>query len=343
MTLSAGIRYDWMNFDVSDQHLSDGVDNSGQRTMQAPSGSFGISYDVRQALVPYFNVASSFETPTTTELANTPNVTGGFNPDLDPQTALTWELGARGTRRWLSYSVAGYLIGITNAIVPYTEVGGRAYYTNAGKVNDNGIEARVDVTHIRTLRLFASYTYAHYRFETYRVVQRRGHRHPRRQDRAGRAGVVHPARTPGHGCRHGYVDVDQSFSTKVYAERRQHAPGQRLGHADGRNARRHRRRRDEPGRPDGMGGSGGPAGAVRRDSQTCGTGPMSARSPSTARSGGSTSRRRGEHFIWEPRSAGPGPELATPGSEARRPYSILTGSRSIVIRGSPEPASRTAA
>jgi len=218
VTLSAGIRYDWMNFDVSDQHLSDGVDNTGQRTMQAPSGSFGISYDVGPALVPYFNVASSFETPTTTELANSPNVTGGFNPDLDPQKALTWELGARGTHRWLSYSVAGYLIGITNAIVPYTEVGGRAYYTNAGKVNDNGFEARVDVTPIRTLRLFATYTYAHYRFETYRVVN------------GAAVDTLDGKTVPGVPAsfirlglratvlRHGYVDVDETFSTKVYAD-----------------------------------------------------------------------------------------------------------------------------
>jgi len=220
VTVSAGIRYDWMNFDVSDQHLSDGVDNSGQRTMQAPSGSFGLSYDVGPALVPYFNVASSFETPTTTELANSPNTTGGFNPDLIPQKALTWELGARGHHHWLSYAVAGYLIGITNAIVPYTEVGGRSYYTNAGRVNNNGIEARVDVTPIPTLTLFASYTYAHYRFETYRVTNGAvtdtldGKTVPGVPSSFVRIGLRATV------LKHGYLDVDGTFSTKVYADDR---------------------------------------------------------------------------------------------------------------------------
>jgi iron complex outermembrane receptor protein len=220
VTLSAGIRYDWLNFDVSDDHLSDGVDNSGQRTMQAPSGSYGMSYLVGPALVPYFNVASSFETPTTTELANSPNVTGGFNPGLQPQKALTWEIGARGHHGWLGYAVAGYLIGIQDAIVPYTEVGGRSYYTNAGRVNNNGIEARVDVTPIPTLRFFASYTYAHYRFETYRVVNGAV-----TDTLDGKTVPGVPASFIRLGLRatvlkHGYVDVDESFSTSVYADDR---------------------------------------------------------------------------------------------------------------------------
>jgi iron complex outermembrane receptor protein len=217
VTLSGGLRYDWLKFDVTDQHLSDGVDNSGQRTMQAPSGSFGISYEAGQALVPYFNVASSFETPTTTELANSPNVTGGFNPDLQPQKALTWELGLRGHTPELSYSLAGYLIGIQNAIVPYTEIGGRSYYTNAGRVNNNGFEARIDLTPIQAVRFYVSYTYAHYRFETYRVTNG-----ATTDTLDGKTVPGVPSSFVRVGLRatvfkHGYVDVDESFSTKVYA------------------------------------------------------------------------------------------------------------------------------
>jgi iron complex outermembrane receptor protein len=217
VTLSAGLRYDWMAFNVEDQFLGDGADNSDQRGLHAPSGQIGISYDIGAAFVPYFNVATSFETPTTTEMANAPGVTGGFNPDLDPQTAVTWELGARGRWRWLSYSVAGFLIGIEDAITQYTEVGGRAYFTNAGKVNNNGIEARVDVTPTPTLRLFASYTYSHFRFGEYRLVfgavtdTLDGNTVPAVPESFLRLGLR--AKVLGRG----YVDVDQSFSTKVFA------------------------------------------------------------------------------------------------------------------------------
>jgi outer membrane receptor for monomeric catechols len=43
--------------------------------------------------VTYVNAATSFETPTTTELVNQPNSTGGFNTELNPQRAVTLELG----------------------------------------------------------------------------------------------------------------------------------------------------------------------------------------------------------------------------------------------------------
>ena len=217
VTLSAGLRYDWLAFNVEDHFLGDGLDNSDQRGLHAPSGQVGISYDVGLAFVPYTNVASSFETPTTTELANAPGRTGGFNPDLDPQTAVTWEVGARGRWRSLTYSVAGFLIGIQNAITQYTEVGGRAYFTSAGKVNNNGIEARVDVTPRPGLRLFASYTYSHFRFGEYRLVQGAvtdtldGKTLPAVPESFVRLGLR--ATVLGRG----YVDVDQSFSTKVFA------------------------------------------------------------------------------------------------------------------------------
>ena len=217
VTISAGLRYDWMTFTAEDQFLGDGVDNSGQRDMQAPSGQFGVSLEVGPAFVPYASVASSFETPTTTELANAPNVTGGFNSDLDPQTAVTWELGARGRWRSLSYTVAGFLIDIQDAITQYTEVGGRAYFTNAGKVSNDGIEARVDFAPTTSLRLFASYTYSHFRFVEYRVVQGAvtdtldGNTVPAVPESFVRLGLRATL------LKHGYVDVDQTFSTLVYA------------------------------------------------------------------------------------------------------------------------------
>jgi iron complex outermembrane receptor protein len=217
VTLSAGLRYDWMTFTAEDHFQSDGVDNSGERAMHAPSGQFGVSYDVGVPFVPYFNVASSFETPTTTELANAPNVTGGFNPNLDPQVAVTWELGARGRWRSLTYSLAGFLTGIQDAITQYTEVGGRAYFTNAGKVNNNGMEARVDFEPTTGLRLLASYTYSHFRFGEYRLVQGAV-----TDTLDGNTVPAVPASFVRLGLRatvlgRGYVDVDQTFSTSVYA------------------------------------------------------------------------------------------------------------------------------
>ncbi|MEP6572589.1 MAG: TonB-dependent receptor [Gemmatimonadota bacterium] len=167
---TGGVRYDAVKFSVLDHHLSDGVDNSGSRTMHAWSGHVGLSYFADEAFVPYVNVSNSFETPTTTELVNQPNSTGGFNTGLDPQRAVNYEAGVRGRTGALSYSASGFLGRIQDAIVQFREVGGRAFFANAGRLHTDGIELGVNGRATRWLGLQASYTYAHYQFAEYRIV-----------------------------------------------------------------------------------------------------------------------------------------------------------------------------
>ena len=139
--MSGGVRYDWVRFDVTDHHLTDGVDNSGARTNSALSGSVGLSWSRERAFMPYANVSTSFETPTTTELVNQPNGAGGFNDQLKPQRAVNYEIGARGRPdRRVTYSVALFLGRIKDAIVQQQEVGGRAFFVNAGKTHNDGAE-----------------------------------------------------------------------------------------------------------------------------------------------------------------------------------------------------------
>jgi iron complex outermembrane receptor protein len=120
VTISAGVRYDNVQFEVDDLHLTDGVDNSGDRTMSAWSGNLGVSYAVQESFIPYANVSTAFETPTTTELVNQPDGSGGFNDELGPQRAVNFELGARGELgRDLSWSLAVFQADVEDAIVQY--------------------------------------------------------------------------------------------------------------------------------------------------------------------------------------------------------------------------------
>lgn len=169
LIFTAGGRYDAVKFDVADEHLSDGTDNSGNRTMSALSGNVGVTYAKDSRFTPYANLSTSFETPTTTELANQPNSTGGFNEDLDPSRATMYELGARGVAGRFSYSVAGYMGRIKDAIVQYQEVSGRAYFTNAGRIKNDGIELGLNARVLDQLSLFTNYTYSNFRYDRYRV------------------------------------------------------------------------------------------------------------------------------------------------------------------------------
>lgn len=169
--ISAGARYDRVSFDVNDHFLGDSVDNSGSRSMSALSGHVGMSLIGSPTVTPYVNASTSFETPTTTELVNQPNGAGGFNDQLDPQRAITLEAGVRGNPRpWLSYSAAAFLGRISDALIQFSEVGGRAFFTNAGRLHNDGMEFWLRVSPTPALGLAASYTFAHYRFARYRIV-----------------------------------------------------------------------------------------------------------------------------------------------------------------------------
>ncbi len=97
VAVTGGLRYDWVTFEAQDRiNTPKHPDGSGRRLMSALSGSVGVAVTPTTALTLYGNVGTSFETPTTTELTNRPDSAGGFNPNLSPQTATNYELGARG-------------------------------------------------------------------------------------------------------------------------------------------------------------------------------------------------------------------------------------------------------
>ncbi|HET7426400.1 MAG TPA: TonB-dependent receptor [Gemmatimonadales bacterium] len=210
LLLSGGARYDWVRFDLDDRYLGDGFNDSGSRTMSSVSGNIGASWAFGDRFVPYANISTAFETPTTTELVNQPDGSGGFNPALGPQRAVNYEIGARGQPLpELSYSLALFLGRVTDAIVQVGEVGGRAFFGNTGKIHNDGAEAGVSVTPVKGLTLSGAYTYAHYRFASGNFD---GNRLPGVPDHFWRLGL----RTElPQGL---YLDADHTLSSSVAAD-----------------------------------------------------------------------------------------------------------------------------
>jgi len=140
-TVSAGVRYDRVHFEVNDCYFADGRDDSGRLTMSAASPTVGVTYGLSARTTLFASAGTSFQTPTTTELINAPPAPGqpccaaGFN-QLDPQRAAAFELGARGS--WtgrLSFDAALYHMRVRDALVPFqlAEVPGRDFFRNAGR------------------------------------------------------------------------------------------------------------------------------------------------------------------------------------------------------------------
>ncbi len=210
LLLSTGLRYDWVRFDLDDRYLGDGTDDSGARTMAALSGNIGASLSFDTRFVPYVNISTAFETPTTTELVNQPDGSGGFNPELGPQRAVNYEVGARGQpAAGISYSVALFLGRVSDAIVQQEEVGGRAFFRNAGRTHNDGAEVGLTVSPVSALTLSAAYTYARYRFAGDTLD---GNRLPGVPEHFWRLGVrsILPAGF--------YADADHTISTSVAAD-----------------------------------------------------------------------------------------------------------------------------
>jgi iron complex outermembrane receptor protein len=215
LLFSAGSRYDWVRFDLADRFLADG-DDSGSRTMAALSANFGVSWAFGDRFVPYLNVSTAFETPTTTELVNKPDGTGGLNPGLGPQRAVNYEIGARGQPTpYFSYSLALFLGRVSDAIVQQAEVGGRAFFSNAGKAHNDGAEIGISLIPVRGLRLNGAYTYAHYRFADYQLADGTvldGNRLPGVPEHFWRLGLR------GSLPANFYLDADQTISTSIVAD-----------------------------------------------------------------------------------------------------------------------------
>jgi iron complex outermembrane recepter protein len=168
---SVGIRWDRLAFDVEDRFLTDGRDQTGERTMTAFSSHFGVSRTVTPTFVPYANIATAFETPTTTELQVSPDGSGGFNPDLGPQRILTLETGARGSLGRVAYDLSLFRSRNTDAIIQFLETNGRAFFRNAGSTRSMGAELGLSAPVARFADVQLAYTWADYRFDAYRLAR----------------------------------------------------------------------------------------------------------------------------------------------------------------------------
>ncbi len=104
------------------------------------------------------------------ELGNQEFASGGFNPDLEPQTGKTFEVGARGTvRDRVSYEVNVFNTRLKNELIKDENNEDRDFFRNAGSSTRNGAEAIVRARFHDLATGQASYSYIKARFDDYTV------------------------------------------------------------------------------------------------------------------------------------------------------------------------------
>jgi iron complex outermembrane receptor protein len=173
ITLMGGVRYDHTYFEVEDLYpVSAGnADDSGARDMNKVSPSVGIHVAATPEVGLFANYARSFETPTTVELGNRESGAGGFNPNLDPMTGKTFEVGTRGTVQDLfSYEVSYFHTSIENEIIKRElMIGGSTldYFSNVGSTTRNGLEIVARARPHDLVTVQGSYHYIDAKFDEY--------------------------------------------------------------------------------------------------------------------------------------------------------------------------------
>jgi iron complex outermembrane receptor protein len=164
-TLTSGMRYDGLFFDVENRS-GNATNGSGDRFLSSITPQLGINFRMDSATI-FAGITSSFESPTTTELANRPDLSPGFNQELDPETSIGSEIGIRGYNSILNttYDFSIYSIRVNDRLVSYqTQQGGdRNFFENAGKSAHNGFEGMVEVVPFTNTSLTVSYTYSHFK------------------------------------------------------------------------------------------------------------------------------------------------------------------------------------
>jgi iron complex outermembrane receptor protein len=159
-----------MLFSVDDHFVGfSDIDDSGSRTMDALSPSGGIVVAAGSNMEFYGSVARSFETPTTTELANQPSGAGGFNPSLEPQIGMSYEGGVRAAvaSGWLVEATLFHTT-LTDGLVPF-EVANRTFFQNAAETRHVGWEASADGRLAPGVSLRVAYTKVDAEFVTFQT------------------------------------------------------------------------------------------------------------------------------------------------------------------------------
>lgn len=163
-----GLRYDQVRLAVDDFYLADNRDDSGSLSLEDWNHSAGLSYRLTPQQSLYARLASSFETPTISELANPQG--GGFNTALQPAQAFSRELGIKGEWPSLRYALSVYRIELEDELVAFSIQSGRNFYRNAGQSRRDGLELSLDWQFADAWRWSAAYAYNRYRFEDYQTT-----------------------------------------------------------------------------------------------------------------------------------------------------------------------------
>ncbi len=168
ITVAAGLRYDHVKLAVDDKYL-DNANQSAELQFNKFSPSVSLIWVVQPKHSLYLNFATSFETPTFTELANPArNMTtslGGFN-NVAAQQARSIEVGLKSSffDNKLYLDIAAFSMKVDDEITSVSNIGNRSFFENAD-TKRQGIEIYSQLSINENITGTLAYTYSNFKFD----------------------------------------------------------------------------------------------------------------------------------------------------------------------------------
>lgn len=156
--------------EVEDKFLSDG-DASFDKSFTSFNPRLGLLWQAAPNWQLFGNLSRSTELPTLSDLSPTATAPIG---NVDPQTAVTLEIGTRGSQGRFTWDVAVYRTWMKDEIQYFTAANGQSYAQNADSTIHQGLELGLDVRLLDDLfapaggdsvTLRQAYTFSDFRFD----------------------------------------------------------------------------------------------------------------------------------------------------------------------------------
>lgn len=179
LTVTLGGRFDKLRLKIDDR-LGNGA-ASGRESFSEASGTAGLSYRLFPQHTVYANVGTAFESPSFTEFYDPTDPDVGFEPGLDPQKALNFEVGVKGfLGDNARYEITAFTVETRDEILQVSEDSDTPdQFENVGRTRRNGIEAGIEYFFTRRFSASGAYTWSDFRFRTNQGdVTERGKRLP---------------------------------------------------------------------------------------------------------------------------------------------------------------------
>ena len=160
--LRAGLRFDR-------QQLGTNVVDR-KTNLNVVNYSLGFTYTDLVDHIFFASFATSFETPTLSELSANPFGEEGFNPDLSSAQARNFELGWRYNSFFGQLETTLYFIKTKNELISYEleDFPTRTLYRNAGRTNRKGIEVQWELRK-KAWHWLVAFNYGAIEFDNYQL------------------------------------------------------------------------------------------------------------------------------------------------------------------------------